>query len=310
MKKRFSIIVILLALSLTLPVFAAAPSVSLGNGVLELSVGQSVPLPVRVADVQDLYGFEMHLRFDPAIVQVADSDPNSSGVQVATGDFLSADFVVQNRADNQAGTIDFAVTQLNPSEPKSGSGTLFTVYFQGIAADKTGRAETANGAFATRDAVPIAVSLAGAEIKVIGTLAAGGSPTTSPTSELPITATPTAPSGSASTIGRDAPTATRRSRTRHLRSASGVTSSPQPSVMPDRASAGESATQPVASAVAVATQLVQRRSLPPPSCLVQQPPYFSHRRPGKRRYLARLLSWSPGNHRATPAKPSWGLTPR
>ena len=263
MKKRISVVVILLTLWLALPVFAAAPSVSLGNGVLELSVGQSVPLPVRVADVQDLYGFEMHLRFDPAVVQVADSDPGTSGVQVAPGDFLSADFVVQNRADNQAGTIDFAVTQLNPSEPKSGSGTLFTVYFQGIAADKTSRAETANGAFTTRDAVPIEVSLAGAEIKVIGALAAGGGPTTSPTSELPMSATPTAPPASASKSGRDAPTATRAFTNTPPVAGSGVTPSPQPSAKPDRASAGASATQPVASAVAVATQLLQAPAVAP-----------------------------------------------
>ena len=74
------------------------------------------------------------------------------GVQVAPGDFLSADFVVQNRADNQAGTIDFAVTQLNPSKTKSGSGTLFTVYFQGIAADKTSPAEATMGR--SRPAMP------------------------------------------------------------------------------------------------------------------------------------------------------------
>ena len=222
---------------------------------------------MRVADVQDLYGFEMHLRFDPAVVQVADSDPGTSGVQVAPGDFLSADFVVQNRADNQAGTIDFAVTQLNPSEPKSGSGTLFTVYFQGIAADKTSRAETANGAFATRDAVPIEVSIAGAEIKVIGALAAAESPTASPTSELPMTATPTAPPPSASTSGRDAPTATRAFTNTPAVAGSAVTPSPQPSVTPDRASAGASATQPVASAVAVATQLAQAPAVAPTEVL-------------------------------------------
>ena len=257
MKKRISIVVILLTLWLALPVFAAAPSVSLGNGVLELSVGQSVPLPVRVADVQDLYGFEMHLRFDPAVVQVADSDPGTSGVQVAPGDFLSADFVVQNRADNQAGTIDFAVTQLNPSEPKSGSGTLFTVYFQGIAADKTSRAEAANGAFATRDAVPIEVSIAGAEIKVIGALAAGGSPTTSPTSELPITATPTTPPASAPTSGGDAPTATRAFTNTPAVAGSGVAPLAQPSATPDHASAGANLTQPVPPALAAATQPAQ-----------------------------------------------------
>ena len=74
---------------------------SLGGAVLEVAAGQTAPLSVAVTDVQDLYGMELHLRFDPAVVQVADADPGKDGIQVAAGDFLSADFVAQNQADNR-----------------------------------------------------------------------------------------------------------------------------------------------------------------------------------------------------------------
>jgi hypothetical protein len=47
------------------------------------------------------------------------------------------DFVVQNIADNQAGTIDYALTQLKPSEPRSGDGLLARVTFRGKKAAST-----------------------------------------------------------------------------------------------------------------------------------------------------------------------------
>ena len=113
---------------------AAGPTVALGDGVLELQAGQTAELAVTVADVQGLYGFEMQLRIDPAVAAVVDADPARPGIQVTPGDFLSPDFVAQNLVDNQAGTINFALTQLNPSAAKSGSGTLFTVRLRGLVA--------------------------------------------------------------------------------------------------------------------------------------------------------------------------------
>ena len=145
MKKLLVVLVMLAAARLAFPAEAAAPTVSLGNAVLEVAVGQTAPLSVAVTDVQGLYGLEIHLRFDPAVVQVADADPGKEGIQVAAGDFLSADFVAQNRVDNQAGTIDYAVTQVNPKEPRSGSGTLLLIRFQGGAAGRASQLEVTNG---------------------------------------------------------------------------------------------------------------------------------------------------------------------
>ena len=92
---------------------------------------------MRGSDIQGLYGFELQLTFDPAVVEVVDADASSPGVQIGPGDFLSPDFVVQYRADNQAGKVEFVVTQLNPSPAKSGSGALLTVPFRGLAAGRT-----------------------------------------------------------------------------------------------------------------------------------------------------------------------------
>ena len=52
-------------------------------------------------------------------------------MQAAPGTFLDSGFVVLNAADNVTGTVRFAMTQLNPSLPKSGTGTLIVIGLRG-----------------------------------------------------------------------------------------------------------------------------------------------------------------------------------
>jgi len=96
-----------------------------------------VNLDIGVEEVTDLYGGRVQLSFDPTVLQVRDADPRSSapGVQIRPGDFLDPfhQFVLVNQADNSAGTIDFAVTQLHPATARSGSGVLATVTFEALA---------------------------------------------------------------------------------------------------------------------------------------------------------------------------------
>ena len=40
-------------------------------------------------------------------------------------------------ADNQKGTLRYAMTQVNPTQPASGAGVIFTVQFRGKAAGET-----------------------------------------------------------------------------------------------------------------------------------------------------------------------------
>jgi hypothetical protein len=98
--------------------------------------GDTVDLDIRVEDVNDLYGGRVQITFDPTVIRVMDADPRPSmpGVQITAGDFLDLfnQFVLVNEADNTAGTIDFAVTQLHPATAVSGSGVLATVEFEGV----------------------------------------------------------------------------------------------------------------------------------------------------------------------------------
>jgi hypothetical protein len=95
-------------------------------------VGDTVNVDLRLNDVSDLYGAEVHISFDPARLQVLDDDAGSTGIQILPGSMFpksNPSYIVLNQADNAAGTIDFAITLLAPESPLVGSGTLATVRF-------------------------------------------------------------------------------------------------------------------------------------------------------------------------------------
>jgi hypothetical protein len=98
----------------------------------EVGAGELVDVAVEAVDVEELYGADVVLVWDPTLAEVIDADPSLPGVQVALGLFLDPGFVIRNTADNEAGRVHFAMTQLNPSVPKSGTGNLIVVKFQGL----------------------------------------------------------------------------------------------------------------------------------------------------------------------------------
>jgi len=89
-----------------------------------LKVGGVTTLDLAIAQVRELYGIEVHLRFDPGAIEIVDTDPAQDGIQLEPGTLPTPDFVVQNQADNDTGTIDYAVTQLPPRKPGEGTGVV------------------------------------------------------------------------------------------------------------------------------------------------------------------------------------------
>lgn len=99
-----------------------------------VGVGGTATVNVRVEGVTDLYGAEVHLTFSPSVLQAADADGDASnGVQVATGNIFSGKnaFNAVNSVNNSTGTIDYAISLLGEPAGVTGSGTLFSVTFQG-----------------------------------------------------------------------------------------------------------------------------------------------------------------------------------
>ena len=97
---------------------------------LKVKVGEETTIDLAVEKVSELYGAQLHIRFDPEVLEVVDADPAQEGIQIEPGTLPVPDFVVQNAADNQNGTIDYALTQLPPSEPGEGDGVVARVTFR------------------------------------------------------------------------------------------------------------------------------------------------------------------------------------
>lgn len=121
----------------------AAPSrqgetlVSIQPAAQTIQVGETTTVDVQIQNVDNLFGIDLRLTFDPSIVNVVDSNPLVPGEQVEPGAFLDISegkgFVVDNSADNTTGEIAYIATLLSPASPVSGSGTLIRITFEGVA---------------------------------------------------------------------------------------------------------------------------------------------------------------------------------
>ncbi len=98
----------------------------------QLHVAEASVVEIRLNNAVDLYGLHLSVEFDPALLQVQDADPSEKGVQVAPGKLPAPDFTVVNQVDNARGSIEYAVTQLNPRQPAQGDGVVAVVYFEGV----------------------------------------------------------------------------------------------------------------------------------------------------------------------------------
>ena len=85
-----------------------------------VQINDTFKAQIKIENVANLTAVEMHLSFDPDMLEV---------LALNNGGFLKADFPVQNTFDNTAGTIDYAVAQINRA-PANGSGRLLEIVFR------------------------------------------------------------------------------------------------------------------------------------------------------------------------------------
>ncbi len=134
-KRLFSVflVVLLLALAVTSSVSAQGPTVArlatVGVDDVTVTVGQTFTVPVWIHGVSNLYGYDVRLPHDQAILQ---------GVSVDHGGWLVPGFVIRQGfwAWNGPGCNGYcawyAMTQLRPSLPVSGSGVLVNVTYTAL----------------------------------------------------------------------------------------------------------------------------------------------------------------------------------
>lgn len=132
----------------------------------EIRPGVLVEVPVEIRDVTDLYAFDIELSFDPEYLEFEDADPNKAGIQPGFGTFLDPGMTLFNLIDPEEGLIRVVMSQINPSEPKSGSGNLLVLYLTGL---KTGQTtlEVTKVELSTRYGEAITVSGVDAEIEIV-----------------------------------------------------------------------------------------------------------------------------------------------
>jgi hypothetical protein len=99
----------------------------------DVDVGRTVTVEVWLEDAGNYYGLDIRLAFDPALVRVP-----SGRVTPRWEVFDSANhFAIKNEANNISGTVWYAVTNISPAEPFTGTGRICAIAFTGVASGTT-----------------------------------------------------------------------------------------------------------------------------------------------------------------------------
>ena len=155
-----------------------ATTITLQPSTATIQGCETIQVEIWINDVADLYGADVRLSFDPAVLEVVDADADPlNGVQVENGGFLVPPlYTVLNEADNTAGTIKYAATQLNPTPAANGSGVLAIIRFKAKATGSSDLHFTYTK-LANRDGTEISATPTDGSITAIATISIAGAST-------------------------------------------------------------------------------------------------------------------------------------
>jgi hypothetical protein len=174
MKTRQLLFVLTSFLLLLMPLLIAAEnntSLKLAVKPSSVSVGQQFTVEVLIKDAPAIYGADVQLTFDPAILEVVDMDLKKEGIQFQAGKFIDTrkSYPLQYQVDNVKGVIDYALTLLNPAPEVQGNGQLIMISFKAKANGKT-TLSISEGMFGTKTGETITPKLDSAKVNVRNTL--------------------------------------------------------------------------------------------------------------------------------------------
>lgn len=162
---------IVAALGVLVPQSATAQSagalVRVDPPTLEVGQGQAEQINIVIENAKDVYGIDVRAKFDPNLFEIADSDPATDGVQMIAGSFIKPDFMVRNTADNEKGTLQYVVTQVNPTPPANGSGVVVSLLVRGKTLGKSGALTIDYVQIADRSGKKLAVQLESGMISIV-----------------------------------------------------------------------------------------------------------------------------------------------
>ena len=159
--KAFFMTIFILTLLPTLTQAAGTGRLRLAITEQSVPVDQQIAVQVAVEEATAVYGTEFTVLFDPAMLEV---------VSVEHGDFLSANpdqetFILKNESDNEQGTINYALSLLNPAPPVDGGGVLLHIVFQTKAEGQT-LIQFEEGMFGTQTGEEIVPALENVELTI------------------------------------------------------------------------------------------------------------------------------------------------
>jgi hypothetical protein len=134
---------------------------------LEIGAGEISTIRILLVNAHNIYGIDLQATFDPAVVEVVDADTQKTGVQMISGEFLKPDFAIRNVADNNAGTLRYVVTQLNPSAPATGKGTILLIQFRGKVSGTSTKLTINSAVIADRSGTKQPVTTQGANLVIV-----------------------------------------------------------------------------------------------------------------------------------------------
>jgi len=103
----------------------------LSPAAVEISPGESTTVEVWLQNASNYYGLDLALTYDPAIVEVPSGHVNPLWEVFAA----DSHFVVIDRA--AAGQVRYALANLNPAKPFSGTGRVCSITFRARAPGRT-----------------------------------------------------------------------------------------------------------------------------------------------------------------------------
>jgi hypothetical protein len=95
---------------------------------LQVAPDAEFTITIQIDDVENLYAYDILLSFPPDKLEA---------INAANGDFLQEGIGGEPQIDNEEGTVWAINSQVNPTEPQSGSGSLLEITFQPLGDART-----------------------------------------------------------------------------------------------------------------------------------------------------------------------------
>ena len=114
---------------------STTPTVYFSPNPVEVGWGLTRDVDIIGENLEGVYAVEIRVSFPNSLVQVVDSDPGVTGVQIRDGDIFSGfdTYLIQNSADNSTGIIEYIISITGSQVGMSGNAFIATIPFESLA---------------------------------------------------------------------------------------------------------------------------------------------------------------------------------